>query len=87
MEAGLPNITGRLPIRYNIANKTWGQKAYGALNVNGASEGVQAMGVPTDGVMTNVQQIQFNASNSNTIYNASTTVTPLSESTLYILKY
>lgn len=45
------------------------------------------MGVPTDGVMTNVQQIQFSAVGSNTIYNTSNTVTPLSQSTLYILKY
>ena len=85
--AGLPNITGRLPIRHNIANKTWGQEAYGALKVNTASVGTQAMGVPTDGAMTNVQQIQFNAGGSNTIYNASTTVTPLSESVVFCISY
>ena len=85
--AGLPNITGRLPIRHNIANKTWGQEAYGALKVNTASVGVQAMGVPTDGVMVNVQQIQFNAGGSNTIYNTSETVTPLSLSAKFFIKY
>lgn len=33
------------------------------------------------------RQFGFGASRSNTIYGSSTTVTPLSQSTLYILKY
>ena len=77
MEAGLPNITGKL--NYAVGVSTTPQS--GALYSEGSSGSVFGPGSYT------FRKLGIDASFSSTIYGGSTTVTPLSESTLYILKY
>ena len=78
MEAGLPNITGT----YKNPNLRYkGTVTSGALDAttSDADAGNSGQLVST--------YITFDAHNSNTIYGNSETVTPLSQGTLYILKY
>ena len=82
VEVGLPNITGKIltPNDWN----DWGTAARGAFAgdhsktlINGAA-GTNA---------ASRYYLDFNASRSSSVYQDNATVTPLSESTLYILKY
>ena len=79
MEAGLPNITGKLAVRptSETPNPT------GAFYINGISE---YLGKYNGG--TNYSNgVSFNASRSSSIYGNSSTVTPLSMSCKFYISY
>lgn len=73
----MPNITGE--IKYDV----WARKPSGAFYSNG---GVKRAGTE-DASGSSGGTKGFSASLSNSIYGNSNTVTPLSESTIYIIKY
>ena len=78
MDAGLPNITGIscVYIRYNSAS--------GAMQLSPPiTDLVNAAGV----TYTAPNELTFNASRSSSVYGSSTTVTPLSLSTIPIIRY
>lgn len=81
MEAGLPNITGKYNIIVNYTSVTGIWNASGAF-YKGSKENVGAAG--SDGLGGT---LCLNASLSSSIYGSSSTVTPLSQSTLYVVKY
>ena len=81
MGAGLPNITGTFDTgdrRTHIAG-TSGAIYVRAIGPNTWSTQNKAGG--------NTQGVGFNARGSNTIYGSSSTVTPLSQSTVMLMKY
>ena len=78
--AGLPNITGSAESEVNFIRNGQGafsqsnQYAYTIGAIKGAAYGL-------------VKSFNFDASRSSSIYGNSDTVTPLSQSTLYVIKY
>lgn len=88
MKAGLPNITGEISVPYDDTTSLFGELAAktikGALYIsgNGYRQGIQGAGSYKFGT-----GIAMSASLSNPVYGKSRTVTPLSLSTSYILKY
>lgn len=78
--AGLPNITGRIE---NIAGYS-GLQAYGLIIMDGSNfvQNISNAGTYFGGVDLNI-----NASRNSAVYGASSTVTPLSQSTLMLIKY
>ncbi|MCI7235427.1 MAG: phage tail protein [Veillonellaceae bacterium] len=80
--AGLPNITGHTVIG---THDDWGQSGAFRLVFPGTITGVYA---PTTLSLKMIDcRLDFNASESNSIYGASTTVQPPSFTTRYIIKY
>lgn len=80
--AGLPNITGHTVIG---THDDWGQSGALGLSAPGTITGVYA---PTTLSLKMIDcRLNFNASKSNSIYGASTTVQPASFTTRYIIKY
>lgn len=77
--AGLPNITGTLSTWVDI-----GRARSGALSYSNADTGYE--GAPARSG-TKYNRIIFDASASNSIYGASTTVTPANVSVFYCIKY
>ena len=76
--AGLPNITGR----FSAVSDNWTRTgAFTHGGGTGANFNAGTFGYPLD------RYYDFNASLSSSFYGSSTTVTPLSLSTSYILKY
>lgn len=82
--AGLPNITGNIGRDSTIS-------MYATSATNGAFKVKDAGSYKGINGSTNLSNFgvnaSFDASRSNPIYGSSVTVTPLSKSTLYILKY
>ena len=78
--AGLPNITGRIE---NIAGYS-GLQAYGLIIMDASSfiQNIVNGGTNFGGINLNID-----ASRNSAIYGASSTVTPLSQSTLMLIKY
>ena len=78
MSAGLPNITGK-------TDKIWkldsGNVETGAIKTDATGKLKGAGGT------NNSYNLTFDASNSNTIYGNSLTVTPLSYTTVFLIKY
>ena len=74
----MPDVIGRFAAVSDAYNPTGAFTSGGG---TGANFNAGTFGYPID------RYYNFNASNSNTIYGSTTTVTPLSKSTLYILKY
>lgn len=80
--AGLPNITGHTIIG---THDDWVQSGAFGLTYPGSITGVYT---PTTLSLKMIDcRLDFNASKSNSIYGASTTVQPPSFTTLYIIKY
>ena len=80
--AGLPNITGHTIIG---THDDWGQSGAFGLAYPGSITGVYT---PTTLSLKMIDcRLDFNASKSNSIYGASTTVQPPSFTTRYIIKY
>ena len=80
MEAGLPNINGEghITTAYSTSNYFRGafifhQDQYGTIGASGPNS-----------VRGN---LEFSANNSNSIYGSSETVTPLSLSAIFVIKY
>ena len=80
VEAGLPNITGKIE---NIAGYS-GLRAYGLIimDANSFIQNIVNGGTNFGGINLNID-----ASRNSAIYGASSTVTPLSQSTLMLIKY
>ena len=83
IKAGLPNITGRMNATCSGANGTLPTRA-GCLNAAGT--GVMLYGGGASAYVNNAT-ISVNASQSSSLYSKSDTVTPLSQSTLMLMKY
>ena len=81
MEAGLPNFSGRIG-KYNtgLIGGVWG-----CVFVNGMSAGSRYLAHSGDSPLQ--VQIDIAGSASNTLYGASNTVTPLSETCLICIHY
>lgn len=84
IEAGLPNITGYHNFMDNNGAHLGGLYAGGAFKVSSLPYGT---GVFTPNSGGGAQQIEFDASNSNSIYGNSDTVQPYSLTTNYVIKY
>ena len=84
MEAGLPNIEGNFKSVFTVAKDN-------GTDTTGALQSPYSKSKGNYGNITSTSAwgygFKFNASSSNPIYDNSATVTPLSQSTLYILKY
>lgn len=79
----MPNIKGTTIIGTNLAVTS-------VINPKGAiykTTPRQVTAGPTLGASSSVSDFGFNASLSNSIYGSSSTVTPLSQSTIYVVKY
>ena len=81
--AGLPNITGDL-YGFSAPGRTGSQFRTGAFKDISSP---YATGVWHIGYANYQVDVDFDASRSSSIYGNSNVVTPLSKSTLYILKY
>lgn len=80
MEAGLPNITGEL-------DNSIGPSA-SAILLNGALYSKRSSGSSFQGgSQFNFHNLGIDASGADNIYGNSTTVTPLSQSTLMLIRY
>ena len=85
-EAGLPNITGEIigaPGGTQAFGETLTQSVKGAFKVYNAAQ----LGVPDSGRITTMYGFDFDASRSNSIYSASTTVQPQSLTLRPLIKY
>ena len=80
MEAGLPNIMGRFVASSRINNFLADGAFYDSLDSPSHRDG-------TESNVYGLGAYYFDASRSSSVYGNSNTVTPLSKSTLYILKY
>ena len=86
--AGLPNITGEISVPYDDDTSLFGELAArtikGALYIpsTGFRQGTSGSGSYNFGT-----GIAMSASLSNPVYGNSMTVTPVSQSTLYVIKY
>ena len=78
----MPNIVGGI---FNIS-ETWNATGYSQGAFSKAT-GYDAGYTPAHGDNSYSGAINFNASWSNSIYGSSTTVTPLSQKTNFIIKY
>lgn len=81
VEAGIPNILGQV--------SSSGQSAVFE-NSSGALSSTNSMGTPPQngsGRWSLVETLTFNARNSSNTYGSSSTVTPLSRKTIFMIKY
>ena len=83
MEAGLPNITGVFGLRTPLNTSDMTIRLSGAFSYTTEANGTAgaASGEDFNG------RIHLDASRSSKVYGSSTTVTPLSESTLLCIRY
>lgn len=81
MVAGLPNIVGQVSSSGNVAVLENSTGALSSPNYEGAPPGNGS------GRYSLVETLTFNARNSSGTYGASSTVTPLSRKTIFMIKY
>jgi microcystin-dependent protein len=86
-QAGLPNITGTAMLRYGINSARIGLTVSGSISSQDKDYSNTYQPISLTGTTTAAQELDFDASQSNAIYGASTTVQPPALTMRFLIKY